>query len=37
MAERLRPAQPVSVANHVTACQALIERAVAFKVHLHCY
>ena len=28
MAERLRRAQPVSVANHVKACQSLIERAV---------
>ena len=28
MAERLRRAQPVSVANHVKARQSLIERAV---------
>ena len=28
MAERLRRAQPVSVANHVKARQLLIERAV---------
>ena len=28
MAERLRRAQPDSVANHVKACQSLIERSV---------